>query len=85
MRGVEPGDSSWQRCWPHWPNADSGPRRDAHALDELRQHWPCRLADGDDIDGRGTRQRIVDRCVAKRGPNEHRRISRTHGCEQDVL
>jgi hypothetical protein len=85
MRGLEPRGFRWQHGWPRWPDADSGPHSDARALYELRQHRPCGLANGNDIDCGAVPQRISDSGVAKRGSDEHRRISRTHGCAQDVL
>jgi hypothetical protein len=85
MRAVVPRRGRRQRDRSRWPNAHSSAQTNARALDELRQHRPCGFADRDHIDGGAARQNVSDRRVAERSSYEHRRISRTHGCPEDVL
>jgi hypothetical protein len=85
MSAIEPRRCSWQHNRPLWPDADSCAHIAGSTLDELRQHRPRCLADGDDVGRGSTCHRISDGRVAERGANDHRRIGRTHSCEQDAL
>jgi len=85
MSGIEPRCFRWQPLRLTWSDADRGSHAGSGALYELGQHRTRGFTHGDDVDCRRSSQRVSDRVVGNRGPDERRRIRCTNGCTEDVV
>jgi hypothetical protein len=85
MSALEPFGYRRQRVGPHWADAGNGSDRPWRVLQECIQHRTCGFADGQDIDIRGSLQRVDDHCIGYSSTDKLAGIRGMNRCMQDLL